>query len=262
MMYAVQRALSQVIRDVFGHNTLGRMASDITRQTVSNASSKAMNGLSRQEKNDTILLAFKRIERQFSWNEDRRMWISATAVQEIFSEFDKQKQLHPIVHPYDIQVLSRMMVEISMADGHVIKSEREWLMMLLNPAQGTLEQIAQFPPLTVPELSNCSTGGVRVTMIMIAAAIAMCDEHLANQEMQLLHSMANGLGLSAIESQNAKKWAQSYILEQAIDYINISAHGNLKTSRGQILALASKIGLSENDALTIEAKVKRRQSNF
>ena len=262
MVYAVQRALSQVIRDVFGHNTLGRMASDITRQTISTASSKVMNGLSRQEKNDTILLAFKRIERQFSWNEDQRMWISATAVQEIFSEFDKQKQLHPIVHPYDIQILSRMMVEISMADGHVIKSEREWLMMLLDPAQGTLEQIAQSPPLTTPELNNCSTGGVRVTIIMIAAAMAMCDEHLANQEMQLLHSMANGLGLSAVESQNAKKWAQSYILEQAIDYINISSHGNLKTSRGQVLALASKIGLSENDALTIEAKVKRRQSNF
>ena len=29
MMYAVQRALSQVIRDVFGHSTLGRVASDI-----------------------------------------------------------------------------------------------------------------------------------------------------------------------------------------------------------------------------------------
>ena len=54
MMYAVQRALSQVIRDVFGHSTLGRVASDITRQTVSNASSKVMNGLSRQEKEAAI----------------------------------------------------------------------------------------------------------------------------------------------------------------------------------------------------------------
>ena len=90
----------------------------------------------------------------------------------------------------------------------------------------------------------------------------MCDEHLDQQELLLLQSMASGLGLSATERQNAKQWAQSYILEQAIEYINISTHGNLKSAREQILSLASKIGVSENDALTIEAKVKRRQSNF
>jgi hypothetical protein len=262
MIYAVQRALSEVIRDVFGNNTLGRVASDITRQTVSSASSKVINGLSRQEKDDTILAAFKKIEDQFSWNEDKGMWIASTVVEEIFSDFEKQRQHHPIVHPYDIQILSRMMVEIAMADGHMIKSEREWLMLLLNPEQGTFEQISQFPPLSPPELKNCSTGGIRVTMMMIASAVAMCDENLAQQEMQTLRTMANGLGLSPTESQNAKKWAQSYILEQAIRYITISTHGNLKTARRQILTLASNIGLSETDALTIEAKVKRRQSNF
>ena len=123
MMYAVQRALSQVIRDVFGHSTLGRVASDITRQTVSNASSKVMNGLSRQEKEAAILEAFK-VERQFSWSEDKQVWMSASAVSELLSDFDQQKQRYPIVHPYDIQILSRMMVEISMADGHLIKSRK------------------------------------------------------------------------------------------------------------------------------------------
>ena len=262
VMSAVQRVLNQVIRDVFGHSTLGRVASDITRQTVSNASSKVMNGLSRQEKDDAILEAFKRIERQFSWNEEKQMWVSTNALAEFFSDFEQQKQRYPIVHPYDMKILSRMMVEISMADGHLIKSEREWLMLLLNPIYGTLEQISQEPPLTAPELNNCSTGGVRITMIMVATAISMCDEHVDQQELLLLQSMANGLGLSTTERQTAKKWAQSYILEQAIEYINISAHGNLKAARRQILSLASKIGVSENDALTIEAKVKRRQSNF
>ena len=262
MMYAVQRGLSQVIRDVFGHSTLGRVASDITRQTVSSASSQVINRLSKQEKEETIVEAFKGVERQFSWNEEKRLWIASIAVAEIFSDFERQKQQYSVAHPYDIQVLSRMMVEISMADGHLIKSEREWLMLLLNPAQGTLEQIAQFPPLSNPELANCSSGGVRVTMIMIAFAVAMCDEHLDQQELLLLQAMANGLGLSAAEQMNAKKWAQTYILEKAIEYINISSRGNLRTARGLILTLASKIGLSETDALTIEAKVKRRQSNF
>ena len=66
VLSAVQRALSQAIREVFGHNTFGRMASsDITRQTVYTASSKMMNGLSRQEKEHAIIEAFKKVERQF-----------------------------------------------------------------------------------------------------------------------------------------------------------------------------------------------------
>ena len=108
VMSAVQRVLNQVIRDVFGHSTLGRVASDITRQTVSNASSKVMNGLSRQEKDDAILEAFKRIERQFSWNEEKQMWVSTNALAEFFSDFEQQKQRYPIVHPYDMKILSRM----------------------------------------------------------------------------------------------------------------------------------------------------------
>lgn len=262
ILYAVQRALGQAIRDIFGHNTFGRIASDITRQTVYSASSQMMNGLSRQEKETAIIEAFKKVERQFTWYEDQRQWLSSSAAENILSNFDQQKQNHPVVHPYDIQVLSRMMVEISMADGHMVQSEREWLMLLLNPEYGTLEQISQFPALSLAELANCSVGGVRVTMMMIASAMAMCDEHLDQQELGLLNTMAQGLGLSQTDNHNAKQWAQTYILEHAINYINQSAYGNLQTARTQLLTIASKIGLAEQDALTIEAKVRRRQSNF
>ena len=149
-----------------------------------------------------------------------------------------------------------------MADGHLAQTEREWLMVLLNPEHGTLEQLSQFPPLSSPELANCSVGGVRVTMMMIATAVAMCDEHLDQQELGLLGNFARGLGLSQTDTHNAKKFAQHYILEHAIRYINQSSYGNFQVARTQILTVAAKIGLSEQDALTIEAKVRRRESNF
>ena len=74
------------------------------------------------------------------------------------------------------------------------------------------------------------------------------------QELGMLNTMAHGSGLSQTDTHNAKKWAQTYILEHAISYINQSAYGNLHASRTQILTIASNIGLSEQDALTIEAK--------
>jgi tellurite resistance protein len=221
-----------------------------------------MNGLSQKEREEAILEAFKKVERNFTWDTERTQWISTTAANELFSDFDKQKQQHPITHPYDRQILSRMMIEVSMADGQMNRSEREWLTMLINPEHGTIEQIAQFPPLTNAELSNCSNGQVRTTMLMIACAISMCDEDLDQQEILVLERLSSGLGLNSTDKQNATKWAQSYILEQAISYIQLSAHGNPQTFRNQILSLATKIGLSEEDALNIEAKVKRRQSNF
>ena len=84
--------------------------------------------------------------------------MASSAVAEFFSDFERQKQQHSVVHPYDMQVLSRMMVEISMADGHLIKSEREWLMLLLNPAQGTLGANRTVPPSYQSGTFNCSCG--------------------------------------------------------------------------------------------------------
>ena len=99
-------------------------------------------------------------------------------------------------------------------------------------------------------------------MMMIATAVAICDEYLDQQELGLLGNFARGLGLSQTDTHNAKKFAQHYILEHAISYINQSSYGNFQVARTQILTVAAKIGLSEQDALTIEAKVRRRQSNF
>ena len=262
LLYAAPRALRQVLREVFGHNSFGRIASDVTRRTMYSASSKMMNGLSTKEKEQAIVKAFESVRQNFRWDETHLRWISKQAHSETVSGFDKQKQEHSISHPYDIQVLSRMMVEIAMVDGHMDKSEREWLAMLLNPEHGTMEQISQHPPLSSAELANTSTGDVRVTMLMITWAVALCDENLDFSEQQRLRIFAQGLQLSSTQENMARTLAQTYILDNAIQYIYQSSLGNGGFNRQQILTLASKIGVTESTALDIEAKVKRRQSNF
>lgn len=261
----IQRELTKVLRDVLGNNAFGRMGSDIARRTMYNASSQMLNGLSHQEREEAIITAFKKVERKFRWNEELQTWLAIEMQKQLestLSPFVIQNNNHPVSHPYDVQILSRMMVEIVMVDGEMVQAEREWLVQLLNPEYGTMEQIAQFPPLTRAEFNNCSPGPVRTTMLMMAFAMSMCDETLAQEEVAALKTMANDLQLSASEKYNAKFWAQTYILEQAIHYISLSTYGNLKTARNQVLQIASSIGLSTEEALNIEAKVKRRQSNF
>lgn len=261
----IQRELSKVLRDVLGNNAAGRMGSDIARRTMYSTSSQILNGLSNQERKDAVIAAFKKVKSQFRWNTERQTWLAAdmhTHLESTLSSFVVQNNNHPVSHPYDVQILSRMLVEIVMADGEMTQSEREWLIQLLNPEYGTMEQIAQFPPLTKAEFNNCSAGPVRTTMMMMAFAMSMCDERLVQEEITALETMANHLQLSTSDKYHAKFWAQTYILEQAIHYISLSAYGNLQTARQQIVQMASRIGLSSEDALNIEAKVRRRQSNF
>lgn len=263
LLYAVQRAIGEVIRDVFGYsNPIGRVASDVTRRTMYSASSQMMNGLSQSEREQTIVKAFESVQRKFTWDPNQNRWIGAAAGSQALSPFDRQKQQHPIVHPYDAQVLSRMLVQVSMADGHLAQAEREWLSLVLNPEHGTIDDALRHPNLSAAELGNTSQGGVRTTLLMFAWAVALCDEDLDHTEEQLLNSMASGLRLSTSEAQEAKLLAQTYILDNAIQYIYGSSQNAGSFARQQVLSLATKIGLSESQALDIEAKAKRRMSNF
>lgn len=262
LMYAIQREVGSILRSVFGNNVLGRTASDISRRTMSSASSQMLNGLSKTEKEEAIVKAFLSVQRKFTWDEKRQQWVSADSLQQTMSPFQQQQHTHPISHPYDMTVLSRMLVEIAMADGQMTRSERDWLMMLFNPESGTIEQIAQNPKLSSAELANTSSGGTRTTLLMLTWAVALCDEDLAQAEQIKLQEFEQGLQLSSQEAHRAKQLAQSYILESAIEYIYSSSLGNGNFSRQQVLTVATNIGLSETEALDIEAKVKRRQSNF
>ena len=92
LLYAVQRAIGEVIRDVFGYsNPIGRVASDVTRRTMYSASSQMMNGLSQSEREQTIVKAFESVQRKFTWDPNQNRWIGATVGSQALSPFDRQK---------------------------------------------------------------------------------------------------------------------------------------------------------------------------
>ena len=76
-----------------------------------------------------------------------------------------------------------------MADGHLIR-QIENGSTFTESEQGTLERIAQFP-LTAPD-STITQRVVFAFMLMIATAVAMCDEHIDKQELLLPQSTTNG----------------------------------------------------------------------
>ena len=258
-MYAVQNMISQVIRSVFGYNMLGRVASDVTRQTVYSASNTMRNSLSKSEREQAVVDAFQSIQRKFSWDKVNNRWLSAKAAKETLSPFEQQQQQFPVQHPYDLQILSRMLVEIANADGRISREEGEWLMSMLDPSHGSIDSLLQRPRLTPAELQQTTKGAVRETMLMLVWALALSDEEFAAQEKDLLQTFASSFALSYTQVLSVQKKSQMYILDNAMETMfGWGGHDNF--ARQNILGLAKRIGLSETEALQAEAQFQRRKA--
>lgn len=258
LMYGVQSAISQTIRSVFGYSIFGRIAGDIARQGVYNAQRDSRNNLSESEKQQAIVAAFQSVSSRFYFDAQRNHWVSKNAQKELLSPFDLQLQQAPIAHNYDRQLLTRMLVEIAMADGHLAPAEENWLMSFLDPSSGSIQEIAQRPQLTSAELQMASKGPVRQSLLMLSWALALADQEFAASERQRLMVFAQGLGLNQSQVQAAEHAAQDYVLDQAMRTAFQFGHDNY--ARQHIYQLGSRIGMSQDKVSMAEAQFLRRNA--
>ncbi|MFT5679536.1 MAG: hypothetical protein ACI8RZ_000440 [Myxococcota bacterium] len=259
MMYSLQRAVSSTIRDVFGYNMVGRVASDVARSAVQSATQNTnRNTLSDAEQRDATLEAFKKVSQKFVWDSNRGHWISAKSAGELLSPFERQLGEHPVEHNYDRTVLARMLVEVARADGRLSNEESSWLTDFIAPDLGSVRDLTARPPLSGPELGEASAGGPRQTMLMVAWTLALADEHFADQENAVLQGFAKGLKLNSSQVQTARTSAQGYILDQVLERM-FTWGGHDTTARQQLMDLASRLGMSSQEAQVAEARYQRRK---
>ena len=257
LMYGVQNAISQTIRSVFGYSIFGRIAGDIARQGIYNAQRNTRNSLSDSETKQTIVSAFVSVSSRFYFDAQRNHWVSKNAQKELLSTFDLQLQQAPVAHNYDRQLLTRMLVEIAMADGHLAQAEEAWLMSFLNPNE-SVQELAKRPQITSAELQMASQGRVRQSLLMLSWALALADQDFASSERQRLHAFANGLKLSQAEVQAAETAAQDYVLDQAMRTAFQFGHDDY--ARQHIYQLGSRIGMSQDKIAMAEAQFLRRNA--
>ena len=259
-MYAAQNALSQAIRSVFGYNVFGRVASDVARQTMYSATNSQRNSLSAAEQQQAIIKAFESVSSRFAWDPKRNSFISASAIQDALSPFDLQLQSGPIQHQYDRMILARMLVQMAMADGVLAQAESNWLAEFLDPSFGDIDSLSRRPPISGAEFSQVSAGPVRESMLMLTWTLALADEDFAVQEQQLLKQFAQGLGLQNASIQKIRSAAQDYILSQAMEAM-FAWGGHDQFARQKVFEMATKIGMSQQEALMSEARFQRRRGN-
>lgn len=260
LMWSLQSAVASAIRSTMGYNIAGRVASDVARSTIGGMQRQASSqALSAREAEHALLQAFVSVQHQFIWDQGRGAWISHAAAQEALSDFERMLAAAPIAHPYDRQVMARMLVEIARGDGHLSSEESSWLTEVITPDLGDIASLATRPPLTPAELGSTSAGPVRQSLLVLAWAMALVDEEMAASEKALLDHFAAGLRTSPADTEACRKAAQTYILDQAMDRM-FAWGGHDEYARAQLYGLAQRIGMAVHEAQEAEARHLRRKS--
>ncbi len=265
-MYEVRRAVGPMLRGVFGRSAVGRMAGHMADAALRQATNQATRSsspsrLSSKEKQQAAVEAFKTVVSQFAWDEPNGRWISLQAAKELMSPFQQQLAEGPVEHPYDKSVLARMLVEVASADGSLAEAERSFLMDFLDPELGSVDSLAMRPPLTTAELSQSSQGAVRGSMLMLAWVLSLSDEAFDPAEQQKLSHFAQGLGIDRAQHDKLLAAAQGFLLEAALDRM-ITWGGHDQHARGELMAMAQRIGMSPAQAEQVEAAFQRRRGNY
>jgi len=260
LMWSLQSAVASAIRSTMGYNFAGRVASDMARSAMSGAQqSMSSQALSAREQQQAVVDAFLTVANQFIWDPGRQTWISHTAAQDALSDFERILAEAPIAHPYDRMVMARMLVEMARGDGHISSEESTWLTEVITPDLGAVHELASRPPLTAAELGSCSQGKVRLSLLVLAWAMALVDEEMAASEKALLDHYAKGLRTASRDVEICRKSAQTYILDQAMDRM-FTWGGHDEYARAQLYGLAERIGMPVEEAQQAEARHLRRRS--
>ena len=256
LLFQARNALSRAIGGLLGHGMLGQVGRGVAFSAATEATRSrgaAQVSFSDAEKQAAVVAAFHSVAAKFVWDGKNRRWLSAQAAGDLLTDFARQMQAAPVTQQYDVGVLARMLAEIANADGNIGQGEKDFLAGFVPPEVGSVDALVSKPPLSKIELDEAAAGPSRETMLMMAWALALTDEDLAQEELSRLAAQAEGLGIATDRADELKKHAQLFVVDQALE-----AAGGAGDARDQVMALAQKIGLNPEEAERAEVKFRKR----
>lgn len=127
--------------------------------------------------------------------------------------FDQQLRTNPIVEAYDIDVLVRVLIEVSRSDSELRREERAFLEEIVQDEE-TIKRLSKAPNITVAELAETSSVQVKETILMLAWAMAYADGHLDVEEMARLNQLCRGFSLPPERVRELQMAAKLFLLDR------------------------------------------------
>lgn len=260
LLFQARTALSRAIGGILGRGTLGQMGRSVGHSAVTEATrggGSSEVSYSDAEKREAVVDAFQTVSSRFAYDAENERWISAQLAGDVLTDFARQLDDAPVNQTYDQGVLARMLAEVANADGTIGEDEKGFLGGFVPPDLGSVDDLLAKPALSTVELDETSAGEPRETMLMIAWALALTDEDLAEAEQARLGQLAEGLGIPPERADELKHHAQVFIIDQAVEAACDSGQDDAQV-REQVLELADKIGLDRESAERAEIKYRKR----
>lgn len=200
--------------------------------------------------------AFEAVSSHFAWDESRKAFVDAATAEMPLSEFDRQLRDYPLTGEWERNVAARMLAEIVAADGAVTPTERDFFEGFLNSEMGPLDQLVKRGKLSKLDLEECRPAS-RATLLMLAYAIAMTDEHLDASEQARLAEYGKAFGVSLEREELIRHWAAERVVENML--YGCYADGRLNDDeRTRIEQLAGNIGINQALVAKLDVKVRKR----
>lgn len=253
-----RQQVSRMARSLLGGGMLGRIGSQLIRESSSNES-LGINNHTNEEKRTAVLEAFQKVQNYFDFDEVSGTWkapIVSTKIRkrdnnkpkDRLSLFEKQVKKAPITSHYDKEILARILVELANADGEISKEEKEFLTSLIDPKLGHIDDFLEKDPISQIECEEV-TAAVKETIYMMAWVMSLIDLELDEAEKDILMEYADMFGFSKEKTQELTKKAKFYIIETTVEP---------SISRNDLYELADTIELARDEAERALIDIKKR----
>ncbi len=269
----VRRVASRTLRQILGSGMLGRTSSMVFNTASRSATSGMGRSFSKEEKQEAIVDAFKKVSTYFKFDQASGTWGKPTAgggggisikkagggnkinvaprnskKKEEVSGFIEQLTKNPVSAKYDLKILSRMLVQLAQADGSISDEEKSFLDSFMNEALGTVDDVLAMGEISQIECEEVSDKA-KPTILMLAWTISLVDFELDPEEEKMLDSFAEMMEISSRVKEDVIGKAKSYILEQVI---------NEDTRRGDLHNYADQLGMDRGEAERTQIRLEKR----
>jgi tellurite resistance protein len=170
--------------------------------------------IGQDELEDVTLRAFSQIADSLTLIDGR--WIGQLRSEHPSEFFERQLSAAPITEPYDLEVLVRVLLEVSRSDSDCRAEERAFLQEIV-PDEKLVARLHKAPRIKVAELAEISSVMVKQTVLMLAWAMAYADGSLDPVEMDHLHHLCRGLMLPEARVRELQLAAKLALLDRYLD---------------------------------------------
>lgn len=172
--------------------------------------------LSEEERAVAVEEAFRVVRPQLVLNDGE--WHRRHTEQHPSELFDRQLRAFPITRSYDLEVLVRVLLEVSRSDSDLRVEERAFLKEIVTD-QAMIDRLSKHAPITVAELAETSSVQVKETILMLAWAMAYADGRLDPEEMNRLNHLCQGFNLPETRVRALQLASKLFLLDRHLDSI-------------------------------------------